>query len=446
MTVITKSADIFSAVVGKQKFENGITYRLLNFCLLINEENCKLLYNNLTKELLELNNAEFDLIASNQFPTDNLFIQALIEKWFLVPTDFDDIKLSNQILQLGKQFAINNKIKSYVILSTTGCNARCFYCFEANARVVSMSPETALAVSEYIKENYNNEKVHLKWFGGEPLCNIPAIDTVSEQLNKNGILYDANITTNGFLFDEDVVLKAKNSWNLKNVQITLDGMEETYNRVKNYVNSTGSAFERVIKNIGLLLNANIAVSIRLNLDFYNESELYSLVDYLYNLYGNNKLFSVYASLIFENVGFQKTNRTEDENDIIGEKFLKLIEYLEKLGLKKPLPLNNRILISHCMADAIDSVMISPEGKLGRCEHYIDDDFYGSIFTKEKKQPWSDYNAPIPECTNCPLYPTCLMLKRCNTNVCRKYKRIQKINELKKSVIYTYEKYLIKDNS
>lgn len=446
MTVIIKPADIFSAVVGKQKFENGLTYRLLNFCLLINEENCKLLYNNLTKELLELNNAEFDLIESNKFPTDNLFVQALIEKWFLVPTDFDDIKLSNQVLQLGKQFANNSKIKSYEILTTTGCNARCFYCFEANARVVNMSPETAFAVSDYIKENYNNEKVHLKWFGGEPLCNIPAIDIISEQLNKNGILYNANITTNGFLFDEDVVLKAKNSWNLKHVQITLDGMEETYNRVKNYVNSNGSAFERVIKNIGLLLDAEIAVSIRLNLDFYNESELYSLVDYLYNLYGKNKLFSVYASLIFENVGFQKTNRTEDENDIIGEKFLKLIEYLEKLGLKKPSPLNNRILISHCMADAIDSVMISPEGKLGRCEHHIDDDFYGSIFTKEKKQPWSDYNAPIPACTNCPLYPTCLMLKRCNTNVCRKYKRIQNINELKKSVIYTYEKYLIKNNS
>ncbi len=61
------------------------------------------------------------------------------------------------------------------------------------------------------------------------------------------------------------------------MQITLDGTEQTYNRVKAYVHQGVDAFERVLQNIAMLTAAGIHVSIRLNVDKHNIREMAELV-------------------------------------------------------------------------------------------------------------------------------------------------------------------------
>ena len=56
--------------------------------------------------------------------------------------------------------------------------------------------------------------------------------------------------SNGYLFDDTIIEKSVNDWNLNSVQVTLDGTEEVYNKIKSYIcHDLISPFMRVIENI-----------------------------------------------------------------------------------------------------------------------------------------------------------------------------------------------------
>jgi len=85
---------------------------------------------------------------------------------------------------MTKDAAIPNDITSYTILPTTGCNARCYYCFEHGSKVMTMTRETAGEVVRFITEHCGPKKtVAIMWFGGEPtslfLTNNPGNRQVS---------------------------------------------------------------------------------------------------------------------------------------------------------------------------------------------------------------------------------------------------------------------------
>ena len=69
-----------------------------------------------------------------------------------------------------------------------------------------------------------------------------------------------------------------------------------------------------------------------------------------------------------------------------------------------------------MADDDISETILPDGKIGRCEHFSDTEFTGSIYSSEQDQEiiqsWKEQMEAQKECKNCPLYPRCIRLKKC----------------------------------
>lgn len=73
------------------------------------------------------------------------------------------------------------------------------------------------------------------WYGGEPLLAWDTICSLSERIIKiadeNNCKYAAGIVTNGYLFDEDKILKLK-ELKIKTVQITLDGPPKVHSRRK----------------------------------------------------------------------------------------------------------------------------------------------------------------------------------------------------------------------
>ena len=72
-----------------------------------------------------------------------------------------------------------------------------------------------------------------------------------------------------------------------------------------------------------------------------------------------------------------------------------------------------------MADSDTSVMILPDGKLGKCEHFINSNFIGSIYDDGlnfKMLNWfKKMTSVMPECDNCNLRPVCIYLKCCPAN-------------------------------
>lgn len=440
MKILINQNTIIKSSIGKQKYIPEKKYRWINFAVTLTYKGNNLIYNNLTKELVSLTTNEINILQQSNLSVNEDIVKDLIYKWFLVPTDYNEIKLSQQITSLSRLFQPSKNIVNYDILTTTCCNARCFYCYEAGVPKKTMNETTAIAVAEYIKNNCNVEKVYLHWFGGEPLCNINAIKIITEKLNDCNISFYSSIVTNGYLFDKNLISVAKNKWNLKSAQITLDGCAETYKRVKNYINDDPNPFKRVLQNIKELISSEIFVTIRLNIDRHNEDELISLVDFLASEISSNKYFSIYAKAIFEDVGFIKTERNDDQFLQISKKCFELNKYIESVGLSNRKSLSNKIKTHACMADDLSSVLISPEGKLGKCEHHVNDDFFGSVFTNDKVQSWNEYLDYTDRCVECPVFPTCLRPKNCpqKRTECNEYLQQERVDALKRSIKNTFD--------
>ena len=75
----------------------------------------------------------------------------LVAKWFFVPKAYNEVTLCRQMRTVAKMIASEQKaITNYTIFTTTDCNARCFYCFEKNARRLPMHASVAEKTAGFI--------------------------------------------------------------------------------------------------------------------------------------------------------------------------------------------------------------------------------------------------------------------------------------------------------
>ena len=274
MKVIVDAVSLIKKIIGKQDVNEDAIYRLSNHCIQIPRPEGLLLYHLMTKELVLLSIPE--ALYLDHLPCKiNSNIKQLAIHWYLRPVEDDDIKLVDQVKAIAASIGPKeNNLTSYTIFTTTDCNARCFYCFERGNKKISMTPETARDLGQYIVKQYDGKQVKLRWFGGEPLLNFNAIDIITNSLQQHNIDYCSTMISNGYLFNDDIINRAKKNWKLQHVQITLDGTEQVYNFRKAYYKIKGSAFKKVINNIHKLLNAEIDVTVRLNMEEKNEKDLY----------------------------------------------------------------------------------------------------------------------------------------------------------------------------
>ena len=435
MQIIIPTASTFEQMVGLQKRADGQQYRLMTYVLQQPVADGLLLYNTLTCSLVLLTPDEaVDLTAQGE----------LIDHWFLVPQAHDDRKLCQQVRQMVALLTpVPKVVTSYTILPTTGCNARCFYCYEQGTKPVTMTAETASRVVRYIVAHRGDEEVTLRWFGGEPVVNNKVIDQICTELSQQGVPFHSEMTTNGYLFDADMVQRAKNLWQLQKVQITLDGTAQTYNRVKAYVYHGVNAFERVLENIGLLTAAGIHAHIRLNVDKHNIGEMAELVELLHQRFGANEHLSVYSHELFG-------ERTPEDNALLFAQQMQLAQQMARCGYYHIRRLLKDVQQNQCMANNDGSVVIAPDGHLGKCEHFIDREFFGHIDREERDKAiirkFKERRADSESCATCPFYPQCNRLEMCPTVVmCTPEMRQKGLYKMKESMKYEYECYLKNEN-
>ena len=403
------------AILKEQPIYKNVKYRWLKHILMEDVDGGKLIFNTLTRSLIHLTYKEFSEVL-----TDKLKYELLYRSYFLVPEDFKDMETIDNVRDHFKapvdDMYLEN-VNSFVILSTTKCNARCFYCYELHEKGKKhMTLETAKKVADYIMRTADiMQPVNLSWFGGEPLYNIPVIDLICNTLKDNGYTYSSGFVTNAILLDEKVINKAKNLWNITHAQITIDGTESTYNKVKNYIyKDIKSPYKKVINNIALLLNNNIGVSVRMNIDMHNSEDLKDLVWECRNRFKNHSKFSMYAYPIFENADY---SRDEEKRDLVFKKLAELEKVMLDCGYFYGEPVRLTTKAAQCIADSGDSVLISPNGDLGTCEHYISSDFWGHIDDPDKKDfeiisGWRLYESPWEGCKDCPIYGNCIRPIKC----------------------------------
>lgn len=410
MRIIRKGNATVIAVCGRQNNIEGRTMRPSVFMLKSQNEDGLLLYHTLTGELL--------LLDEHESLDEETVRTALAEKWFYVPEDFDECRFSEQVRAVAELLAPKpDALTDFTIFTTTDCNARCFYCYEKGARRLSMSEQTAHDTAAFIISSCKGQKVGLHWFGGEPLYNSRVIDIIIRDLADAGVKYDSKMISNGYLFDEETVKKAKDLWKLKEVQISLDGTEKIYNRTKNYIYENNSAYEKVLENIRKLLDAGISVHVRLNLNSANFDDLMRLADELKERFEDVSGLHVYAALLYDYVGTGNgfAGRTEA---FAKQKELK--DKLLRLGISKTKCLKEEYRINQCMASNDHGVTILPDGHLGKCEHDIDDGWIGSIYEgitdTALVKAWKERKPPGTLCKTCPAFPMCsVLIRKCPSN-------------------------------
>jgi radical SAM protein with 4Fe4S-binding SPASM domain len=314
-----------------------------------------------------------------------------------------------------------------------------------------MNIETAQKIVDYmIDHSPKDEYINIRWFGGEPLFNMKVIDTICNGLTENGIYFNSYFTTNGYLFDDDIIRKAIDEWHCVSCQITVDGTEKIYNKTKNYIYKDNySPYQRVMANIESLINNGVEVGIRMNVDMHNANDLKDLIYEVYTRFGNHPYLSLYCYPIFENEFY---SRSEEERKNVYDEIEKIEKVLDDCNYFHGDGLAYTYKVHHCMVDNSESITISPNGDLGLCEHCIDYDFIGHVDKPEELNmdivySWREYEDDLDICDDCANYPTCVRTKKCEEQSgCNEHAKNWKIRKLKQGMRLTYYNILNQRNN
>ncbi|MBR5012179.1 MAG: radical SAM protein, partial [Clostridia bacterium] len=310
-----------------------------------------------------------------------------------------------------------------------------------------MSADVAKRTAEFIADNSHGEDVFITWYGGEPLMNVSAIDTVTSILKEKGIAFKSQIATNGSLFTDALIKKAVSVWNTDKVQITLDGTEEVYERIKAYTDRA-HAFSTVLENIDALLLRGVKVNIRINLDGHNADDASELVRVLAARFGARQGLNVYTALLFDNCKCAKRPNSQYDRVALAKKAIEIEDLAASLGILRPRRLNYAISHSFCKADSESAIVILADGNLTKCDFYTDSHFVGSVYSgidanlaKEQTIAF----AKRTECKGCIAYPICLRSAACPTGGCDTARRLVTEERLVRSVRHLYSSLKEKQN-
>ena len=262
----------------------------------LESNNLHYLYNGLSGACVSLSAKEYDDFCTINITKEDL--EELMRLGFLIEDGYDE---ADHYLRLLKEETEASSRRFYRILTTTECNARCHYCYEKDVPKETMDDRTAEDVAEFIiSTQRETPHLFLQFFGGEPLCNPRAIDIITSKIKAASIPFSSSITTNGFFLNKSMAKKAKTDWNVKKVQITLDGTKEVYERIKGY--KSKDAFERVITNIRETALLGIRVNLRLNYSEETKEDIIDLIHFLSANMGKDVApnINVYAYRLFEN--------------------------------------------------------------------------------------------------------------------------------------------------
>lgn len=344
-------------------------------------------------------------------------LSALSELEFVVPDSYDEVGVFDRWYRDAIQA---NASGSFVatVLTSMSCNLRCTYCYEKEhlSRGQFMSPNMASKVSQWLISRiaeFNIKRMNVVFFGGEPLLNCNAIESVGATLAEScrafGIEWKAGVVTNGTLLTEEVariLARSGVSW----AKVTLDGSEDAHDRLRAYANGKGT-FRRIMEN---LERAAPYLKIMIGGNF-NDSNIYTiptLLDELAIAPWKDALISVGFKPIASNgkermaaerAGCSPSSFTEKQ---IGQ-IVELREEIKKRGL----PVMSDPSVGPCDFFRPNAVTIGVDGSIYPCAAFVGNSelVVGSVESNEptaigkeiaEVKPWGK------DCYECSYLPVC----------------------------------------
>ena len=371
------------------------------------------IFNMMTESIALLTQEELAEVKTRAVDEEfGLVALKLYELGFLTRADDDeDFKL--QVIRARSAFASSDAI-NFIIYPTMGCNARCAYCFEEGVPQTSMSNETVGDTIDFILRNVApGDEVVFRWFGGEPLIAHKAITHICTEVGNawgDAVVFNSNITTNGFAINDGLIETAVNVWHAKKFHLTIDGWRDEHGRRKKYLDQSVDSYGKLLSDIDKLMDAGIFVVCRLNLD---KNNLHMLDQILTDLerFKDSKLFYIHSTTLRCPVNGNPDDYIlqSDFPWAYDQMFRAMYEHGFYHDIKHILPLRLR---GNCLARVMNEVIIGADGLLYKCEQYPTLPQYsvGSLKTgivfNDVYRTWINPDIEREQCRKCSFLPLC----------------------------------------
>ncbi len=213
-------------------------------------------------------------------------LSTLAEHGFVVDSRASE---REQLEQFFRDVRESTEELSVTVLTTLQCNFACDYCLQGdhgdyNKTAAKMSLETAGRVAAWLERRLDTvkpERFSMRFFGGEPLLNMPVIDYLAERLwnacQSRGVPMSMSIITNGLLLTPAIVDRLK-PFGLRGVKITLDGDRDTHDRMRP-LRGGQRTFDKIIHNIRQIAG-KCTIAIGGNFDEDSVDSYPALLDFL----------------------------------------------------------------------------------------------------------------------------------------------------------------------
>ncbi len=347
-----------------------------------------------------------------------------IKKGYLIDPEEEDKKYKHAYLNF-----IQKREKDEVQLffvPTYNCNFACSYCYQDgyNKAVELVAKKTIEGFFNYINRHFAGIKKYITVFGGEPLLPGEKSKSVISDIIKKSVQANIDLTfvTNGYTLTDYITILKKAK--IREIQITLDGIEETHNKRRPYKNGEGT-FDKILKGIDSVLEAGIPVNLRMVIDKENITGLVRLAEFAKNKgWTKNPLFKTQLGRNYELHYCQKNqNKLYDRLDMYKEIYKLIKENPVILEFHKPAFSISRFLFDN--GELPEPLFDSCPG----CKTEWAFDFTGNIYSctatagksgeslgtyypketnkQEIIDEWEERDVTtIPECKNCNLQLAC----------------------------------------
>lgn len=332
------------------------------------------IYNSLSNSLLEVNKVSYERLEEakstkcdiREEEYDEDLYKILIDKHFITENNNDEFNCYKAQTLTNRN---SNGCLNVTIAPTMDCNYECHYCFE-DLQKVYISDKIISSIVKYIENQKHISNVRILWFGGEPLMAIKQMKKLFDQLKSiNGKTFSSGIITNGYYLTPEN-LKILEEMNLDSIQITLDGMKETHNKVK-YAKDCKDTFSKTIKNIDLVANQTpkIHLNIRVNVNKENADEFVPLYRFLKDRYHKNENIAIAPGIIQD---FEDNTLSPCSDTLFSrEEVMKFgVEVYEKSKIVMPIVKYPANFFRECSIRNRNTIAFDPEGYMYKCWEII----------------------------------------------------------------------------
>lgn len=372
------------------------------------------IYNSFYGSLVKVEDRVYKLFHNKVINDENKieYFDLLRKEGIIKPTSLNEF--NKIIINEKNEIYSKNKDKlTFVLVPTMNCNLRCDYCFEKEYRCnKKLLNEQIPKIVKFILSRINRKikKIHITWFGGEPMLEYEFICDFSkeiiEEMNKMNIQYTSSMITNGVLFDKNKICNLVENCRISRYQITVDGTEQYYCDIKKTI---PAVYSKVMINIKELCKY-AQVTIRLNSNKMNYEDLKDVTKYIIDICENSKNLNFYlAKLINYDNQCDLCNFSQEEFDDRKIEYKKYYLSLINKDYKITLP---KYRGCFCGLFTVNNFVIGPELKIYKCEHDVgnDDKVIGNV---EYGIYYNDYmvefleNKILDQCKKCSIFPLCL---------------------------------------